>query len=189
VDLFDEGEDAVAEVLDVLGGMGLAGFDVEAEELLRAADDAGLGDGGERGGDDPGGVDGCGFEGSGELALLGVGAPETGKESLAAEAGEVHGDVGGAAGTLVAVGVAQDGDGGFGGDAVDLAEDVAVEHEVADDEDADVVEAAFEEAEDAVEFRKHSRVRIARLGIVGNRRPAAAEEKRVFYDHADCWHA
>ena len=58
--------------------------------------------------------------------------------------------------------VAQNGHGGFGGDAVDVADDVAVEHEVADDEDADIVEAAFEEAEDAVEFGKHSRVRIAR---------------------------
>jgi hypothetical protein len=165
VDLFDEGEDAVAEVLDVLGGMGLAGFDVEAEELLRAADDAGLGDGGEGGGDDAGGVDVRGFEGRGELALLGVGAPEAGEEGLAAEAGEVHGDVGGAAGALVTVGVAEDGDGGLGGDAIDLAEDVAVEHEVADDEDADVVEAAFEEAEDFVEFRKHSKVRITRCDV------------------------
>ncbi len=89
-------------------------------------------------------------------------APEAGEQRLAAEAGEVHGDVGGAAGSLVAVRVAEDGDGGFGGDAVDVADDVAIEHEVADDEDTDVVEAAFEEAEDAVEFGKHSKVRIAR---------------------------
>ncbi len=162
VDLFDEREDAVAEVFDVGAGGGFAGFDVEAEELLGAADDAGLGDGGKGGGDDAGGVDVRGFEGGGELALLGVGAPEAGEEGLAAEPGEVHGDVGGAAGALVAMGVAEDGDGGFGGDAVDVADDVAVEHEVADDEDADVVEAAFEEAEDAVEFGKHSRLRIAR---------------------------
>jgi len=84
--------------------------------------------------------------------LFGVGSPEAGEEWLATEAGEVHGDVGGAAGALVAVRVAEDRDGGFGRDAVDVADDVAVEHEVADDEDADVVEAAFEEAEDAVEF-------------------------------------
>ncbi len=41
-------------------------------------------------------------------------APETGEEGLAAEAGEVHGNVGGATGTLVALGVAEDGDGRLG---------------------------------------------------------------------------
>jgi hypothetical protein len=145
-------------VLEVGAGGRIAGFDVEAEELLRAADDAGLGDGGERGGDDACGVDVGGFEGGGELALLGVCAPEAGEERLAAQTSEVHGDVGGAAGALVTVCVAKDGDGGFGGDAVDVADDVAVEHEIANNEDADVFEAAFEEAEDAVKFGKHSRL-------------------------------
>jgi hypothetical protein len=59
--------------------------------------------------------------------------------------------------------VAEDGDGGLGRDAVDVADDVAVEHEVADDEDADVVEAAFEKAEDAVEFGKNVTSHLRRL--------------------------
>ena len=72
-------------------------------------------------------------------------APEAGEEGLTAEAGEVHGDVGGAAGALVALGVAEDGDRRFGGDAVHLAEDVAVEHEVAGHQHLQLAEAAFQQ--------------------------------------------
>ena len=70
----------------------------------------------------------------GQFSALGVVAPEAGQNGLAAEAGEVHGDVGCATGTLVTPGVAEDGDGRLGGDALDVAVDVAVEHDVADDE-------------------------------------------------------
>ena len=69
----------------------------------------------------------------GQLCLLGIGAPEAGEVCLAAEAGEVHGDIGSAAGSRVALGVAEDGDRSLGRDAVHLADDVAIEHEVAYD--------------------------------------------------------
>ena len=86
----------------------------------------------------PSGVDVGAFRGSAaRVVLVGVGAPESrrGRPGSRGRRGW-HGDVGGSAGAGVALGVAEDGDRGLGGDAVDLAEDVAVEHEVADDEDA-----------------------------------------------------
>src|SRR5258708_52865 len=74
------------------GGLGfgwwgcVGALDVEAEELLGAADDAGLGDGGERGRDYADGVDAGAFEDGCEFGLLGVVAPEAGEKGLAAEA-------------------------------------------------------------------------------------------------------
>ncbi len=67
-----------------------------------------------------------------QLGLLGVVAPEAGEKGLAAEAGEVHGDVGRAAGALIALRVAEHRHRSLGRDALDVAVDVAVEHDVAD---------------------------------------------------------
>ncbi len=154
--LVDELGGAFFEALGFDGGRGIAALDVEAEELLGAADDAGLGDGGERAGDDAGGVDAGAVEDGGQLGLLGVVAPEAAEEGLAAEAGEVHGDVGCAACALVAAGVAEDGNRGFGRDALDVAVDVAVEHDVADDEDFELAEAALEQIQNGMKLRQHA---------------------------------
>ncbi len=103
------------------------------------------------------GVDAGALQDCGQLGLLGVAAPEAREKSLAAEAGEVHGDVGCAAGTLVALGVAEDGNRSFGRDALDVAVDVAVEHDVADDKHFELTEAAFEQVQNRMKFRQHVR--------------------------------
>ena len=139
------------------GGWGcVAALDVEAKQLLGAADDAGLGDGGERAGNHAYGVDAGSLEDGGEFSLLGVVAPEAGEKGLAAEAGEIHGDVGCAAGTLVAPGVAEDRNWSLGRDALDVAVDVAVEHDVADDEHLELTEAALEQVQNRMKFRQHA---------------------------------
>ena len=102
VDLCDQLGGALLQALRLGGGRSVAALDVQTQQLLRAADDAGLGDGGQRAGDDAYGVDASALEDCGEFSLLGVVAPEAGEEGLAAEASEVHGDVGRAAGALVA---------------------------------------------------------------------------------------
>jgi hypothetical protein len=50
----------------------------------------------------------------------------------------------------------EDGDGGFGGDALDIAMNVAVEHDVTDDEDPELTEASFEQVQNGVKFRQHA---------------------------------
>ena len=75
---------AVEQALVFDGGRRVAGLDVEAEELLDAADDAGLRDGGERAGDHAEGVEPGGVEDGGEVGALAVVAPEAGEEGLAA---------------------------------------------------------------------------------------------------------
>lgn len=107
------------------------------------------------GGDHAEGVDAGGFKQAGELFLLGVVAPEAGEEGLATEAGEIEGDVGGTTGAIVALGVAEDGNRGLWRDAIDFALDVAVEHDVADDKDAEVAKAAFKEGKNVMEIRQH----------------------------------
>jgi len=74
---------------------------------------------------------------------------------LRTERGEVADDVAGPAGDEGLAGHAHDGDGRLGGDAVDLAEDVAVEHEVADDQELQLGEATFEQIQDGSKIRKH----------------------------------
>ena len=88
----------------------------------------------------------------GQFGLLRVAAPEAGKKGLAAEAGEVHRDVGCATGALVPLRMAEDRDRSLGRDALDVAVDVAVEHDVADDEDLELAEAAFEQVQDRMKI-------------------------------------
>ena len=56
------------------------------------------------------------------------------ENGLAAEACEIHGHVGGSASPLIAPRVTKHGNGGLGRDALDVAVDVAVEHDIADNE-------------------------------------------------------
>ncbi len=69
---------------------------------------------------------------------------------------EVHGDVGCAPSALVAAGVAEDGDRSFGRDALDVAVNVAVEHDVTDDEDLELAEAALQQIENGMKLRQHA---------------------------------
>ena len=155
VDLGDEATDPFAKPLRVFGRGHIAALDVEPQQLLIAADDACLRDGRRGGRDDADGVDTGTIEDGGELCLLGIGAPKAGEIGMAAEAGEVHGDVGCAARSLVPLGMAEDGDGGLGRDAVDFTGDVAIEHEVADDKHTELSKAAFKKVQSCVEIRKH----------------------------------
>ena len=50
----------------------------------------------------------------------------------------------------------QDRDRRLGRDAVDLTLDVTIEHDIADDEHAELREAAFEQGEDGVEVGEHA---------------------------------
>ena len=155
VNLGSELDDALGEALELDGGDRIGGLDIKPEELLTAADDAGLRRGGMGRGDHAEGVDAGGFEQAGELFLFGVIAPEAGEEGLAAKAGEVEGNIRGAAGAIVALGVAQNGNRGFGGDAIDFALDVAIKHDVADDKDAEVAETALKEGENVMKVWQH----------------------------------
>ena len=103
------------------------------------------------------GVDVGAVEDGGELGLLGVSRPEAAEEGLASESGEVHGDVGCAPGALVTASVAEDRDRRLGRDALDVAVDVAIEHDVADDEDSELAEAALEQIENGMKLRQHAR--------------------------------
>ncbi len=147
MDLCGEFGCAVVEALGIGGGGHVAALDVETEQLLGAADDAGLGDGGERGRHHAYRVYAGAFEDGCKFSLLGVAAPEAAEKGLAAEACEIHGDVGCAAGTLVAPGVAENGNGCLWRDALDVAVDVAVKHDVADDEHLELTEAAFQQVQ------------------------------------------
>ena len=118
---------------------GLA-FLVGADDLLVGGDEAGLAGGGAGGGVDDGGGDaGAGGEAADGVAG-GVEADEAGEDGGAAEGGDVAGDVAGAAEHFAGLAEAEDGDGGFGGDALHVAIGEAVEHDVADAEDGDVGE-------------------------------------------------
>ncbi len=99
------------------------------------------------------------FEDRGQFCLLGVTAPETAEEGLAAEPGEIHGYVCCSAGTLVALGVANDWNRGLGRDALHLAVDVAVEHDVTNDQYFELTEATLKQVQDRVKFGQHERKR------------------------------
>ncbi len=135
---------------------GVAALDVEPKKLLVAAYDAGLRDGGQTAGDDAYGVHPSAVEDGKQLVLLQIVAPEAAEDRLATEPGEVHRHVGGPSGTLVALGVANDRDRGFGRDAVDVAVDVAVEHDVAYYQYFELAETAFEEVQNGMQFGQHT---------------------------------
>ena len=123
--------------MDVVGLEGVVffwGFLVEAAELLVSDHDPGFDDGWA-----PGGVEAFVEEDAGlveegvELVAFLVLADPSADFGPSAEALEVEGDVGGTAGHVVLAVYIDDGYGGFGGDPVGVAKDVAVEHEVSDD--------------------------------------------------------
>jgi hypothetical protein len=87
VDLGCEFSRALDQALRVDGGKAVAALDVEAQELLIAAYDAGFRDGGIGAGDYAYGVDAGFCEDSCKFQLLGVVSPEAAEEGLAAEAG------------------------------------------------------------------------------------------------------
>jgi hypothetical protein len=126
----------------LFGGEGTGDFLVEAEHLLGVAvlceaDKADFGGGGAVGAAEDGvGVDLLGGEEIEEEASLEIVAAGGGDEDFGAEGGECGGDVAGAAGALFAVAFLDDGDGGLGGEAFGVAEDVFVDHDIAEEEDA-----------------------------------------------------
>ena len=145
-------------------GRELLAFDIEAQKLLGTADNAGLRDGGQRTSDHAEGVHAGAVEDGGQLGLFAVRTPEAGKEASAAETGEVHGNVGGAARAFVASRVPKHRDGCLGRDAINFAVYVAIEHEIADDQHPDLVEAAFEQLQNCVHIAEHRRVSL--LGLI-----------------------
>jgi hypothetical protein len=153
------GGEKVAEVgeefLFLLFGEGAGDFLVEAEHLLGMAvlgeaDEADFGGGGSVGAAEDGvGVYFLGGEEVEEEASLEVVTAGGGDEDFGAEGGEGGGDVAGAAGALFAVAFLDDGDGGLGGEAFGVAEDVFVDHDVAEEKDARAGEF-FDERDEGV---------------------------------------
>ena len=91
-----------------------------------------------------------------QFGLFRVAAPEAAQEGLAAEAREVHGDVGCTAGSLVPLGMPKDRNRGLGRDALYVAVDVAVEHDVADHQHLELTEAALQQVQNRMKFRQHA---------------------------------
>ena len=148
-------DDAFEQMLLFDRGAGIAALDIQPQKLLHTADDPGLRDGGVRAGDYAECVDVGTFEDSRKLSALGILSPEACEEGLAAEAREIHGNVGRAACALVSLRVAQYGNGSLGRDPVYLADDVAVQHQVADDEHFELAKTAFQQIQNWSKFREH----------------------------------
>ena len=114
-------------------------FEIGAQQLLPAAHDTELEGGGGVGADDEVFAD----AGCVELVLEGVarGIVAYASEQCAhgAQACDIEGHVGGAAGVVLGVFDVDYGDGGFRGDAAGGAVPVAVEHDVADDQNVHVL--------------------------------------------------
>lgn len=143
------GPDGLADIV-FQAGPGLAAersavFEIEPQHLLVAAQHSELGGGGPPVGEQAAAVDtGVGQQLIQPLPAF-VLADNAGKQDPAAETGEVIGHVAGAAEGGVLVGDAGDRHGRLGRDALDFAEVVAVEHDVADDEDGDVADAFLQQ--------------------------------------------
>jgi hypothetical protein len=71
------------------------------------------------------------------------------------ERGDVHGYIGGAARLMTAVGCPHHRHGSLGRDALDISPDVAIEHQVADHEDVDLLPAALNQSHDASRILDH----------------------------------
>ena len=156
VDLGGELGDALGETGDLFGGNGIGAFDIEAEELLAAPDDAGLGRGGGARRETMPRVSTRAASSSEASWVASASSPQRpARKAWQPRPARLRGDVSGAAGAIEALGMAEHGDRGFGRDAVDLALNVAVEHDIADDEDAEVGEAALKQGEDGVEVGEH----------------------------------
>jgi hypothetical protein len=89
--------------------------------------------------------------------MVSIVAPEAGQKRLAAETGEIHCHIGRATGAGVPLSVPQHGNGRLRGDAVDLAQDVTIQHEVAHHEDLQTAETSLEEAKKRFSFGQHVR--------------------------------
>ena len=166
---------ALLEALGLGGWRRVTALDVEPQKLLHAADDAGLGDGWERARDYANGVDAGALQDRRQFSLFGVGAPEAAEKGLAAEAREVHGDVCCTTRSLVSPGVPKGRNRGLGRDALYVAMDVAVEHDVADYQHLELAEAALQQVQNRMKFRQHAREDL--LGTIIASPPAC---------HADC---
>ena len=150
----DGGGGGLHQVLLFLGLEGEGAFLVGADDLLRGCHVAAFADGGAGGGGDEGGDD-AGY-GGGEAADGAAGVvvgEQSDQDGAAAEGGDVVGDVAAAAQHLAGFAQADHGDRRLGRDAVDIAAQEAVEHDVADAQDGDTGEIECESHSGWIEQR------------------------------------
>ncbi len=82
-----------------------------------------------------------------QLNAVRVLARQSKENRFRSQTGDIHRDIGRAARTLVAMAGVDDGDRSFRRDALDVAPDVAVEHNVANHEDPRIAPVVFDEAD------------------------------------------
>jgi hypothetical protein len=90
-----------------------------------------------------------------QLGLLGVFAPETRQQRLAAEPGQVHRHIRRTARTLIALRMTQHRHRRFGGDPVHLTQNVPVQHQVANDQHLQLAETALQQSQNRMCFLQH----------------------------------
>ena len=93
-----------------------------------------------------------------ESEPIGVVAAKAKQGRLCAKAGDVHRNIGCAPGLLGAMRGPHDRDGRFGRDSFHVAPDVAVEHDVANNQHSGIAPVTLDELDDAVEILNHREV-------------------------------
>lgn len=144
MDLVDERGGSLRQAIHLGLRRSVAAFDIQPQQLLHSADDSSLRDSRQRTGNNANRIYTCATQQGLQFALFGIGSPEPCKDRLTAESRKIHGHVRCAACALIPLSVAEHWYRCLRRDALDLAMNVAVKHDVSHNEDLELREFTFE---------------------------------------------